>query len=244
MSNKLQVAGFVSASGSTAAAVYLACQKGQVNADMPLVIANHPKAGDKLRALDHPPRIVVISRRDFESRSAFGEAIIKQLDRHGIGFAGMYGWDPVMPDNVLARLPGAIVNQHPDMPPWFGGIGMNGIIPVCARLNFAAAVGHSAIVEPVAHFATSVVDGGAVVTKGCVEILSNDTCESLYERVKEEERKVQIATVSMAAGQILHVAEIISPVEEGEEEILKFSKLLAFKHHAGATQSALKRTKR
>lgn len=241
--NKVRVAGLVSASGSTAAAVYQACLDGRLDAELPLVIVNHPRAAEKLRLLRTKPEIVIISSRGFDSRSAFGAAILEQLECFGIDCVGMWGWDPVVPDNVLTKYSGRIWNQHPDLTPWFGGQGMNGIVPVCARLNFARATGHEMAVEPVSHWATEVVDGGDIIKSGWTDIYPDDTCETLYERVKKEEHRVQIETVADAIAGRLREIGIISPVRPGEEEILAEARAKAFEHHAGAKQSTLKQTK-
>jgi phosphoribosylglycinamide formyltransferase-1 len=241
--SRLQLAGFVSASGSTAAAVAAACREGKLDADMPLVIRNWEGAGEKIEALPHAPTIVTVPRKHYRSDEEFGRVIVEILDQFGIDAAGMWGWDPVMPKSVLDRLPRRIWNQHPALTPDFGGQGMNGIVAVCATRNFAIMVGRDVPVEPVSHWATETLDDGAVIMKGRVQNLPGDTCEILYDRVKLVEHQVQIATVDALIKGTLGEIEVQSPVHVGERRILNRAKSHARSHHEGAKQSVLKRTK-
>lgn len=243
MSSRPQVAALVSALGSTAAAIYQAMLDGRLAADMPVVIASNPKAGERLRALNHP-NIVVIPRSSYTDRLAFGEAILTVLLHHGVDFFGQYGWDPITPNNVLECYRNRCVNQHTDLVPYFGGEGMNGIVTVCARLRFVKMVDREYLVKPTAHWVTEVLDEGAVVKAGRVDILPYfDTCESLYERVKKEEYEVQIGVIKdLIAGRLGEVP-VVSPVRPGEEEILAKAKADAIAHHSGQTQAQLKITK-
>lgn len=238
------VAGLVSASGSTCAAVYKACLSGELPARLAVVIASNPNAGEALKELGYP-NIVLIERKTFSNGLLFGEAIIATLEEYSVVFAGLWGWNPTVPANVIKVFRGRITNQHPDLPKDFGGQGMNGIIPVCAHLNFAQGVGRPMAIHPVSQWVDEETDAGDVVMMGEVPIdLDNDTCESLYERVKLEEHKVQIATVAAAIRAELKEIVVVSPVQPGGEEVLLAqAKELAFAHHDGQTQSQLKRTK-
>ncbi len=241
--NRFRVAGLVSASGSTAAAVCKACRDGRLDAEVPLVIINQPLAAEKVRAIPDPPKIVLLSRRAYSSSEAYGDAMLAVLKEHGIDGVGMWGFDPKVPDNVLRHYAGRIWNQHPDLTPWFGGLGMNGVVAVCARLNFARVVNREFEVEPVSHLATAVLDDGDIVKTGYVPVYPDDTCESLYARVKLEEYEVQIVTVADLIDGGLHKMEVHCPVRDGEEGILAEARAKALEHHAGAKQSALKQTK-
>lgn len=241
MSDRLQIAGLVSASASTAARIYVECREGRLNADMPVVIANTNTAGEKLDAVGYP-NIIRLPRKKFATSLDFGKAMLAVLEAYGIGFVGLWGWDPLIPDNVIEHYYRRMTNQHGDLPQWFGGAGMNGIVTICARLNFAHAVGRPMGVEPVSQWVSKEVDGGDVVAKGFVTILPDDTCETLYDRVKLEEHCVQIATVAAAVRGELTSIEVQSPVAPGEAHLLEQAKIDAIAHHANQTQSQLKRT--
>jgi len=243
MSVKMRIAGLISSSASTAAAIAQACQDGILNAEMPLVIANTVTAGERIRSMKHPPHIVVISRKASASREAFGDAILRALKEYRIDFFGQWGWDPLTPENVVDEYAGRCINQHTDLPTDFGGEDMNGVVTVCARLHFARALNRQMGVEPTAHWVDKELDKGKVLVKGFVSIdLKNDDCHSLFVRVKLHEHRVQIMAVDLATRGELREIEFDSPVRDGERGILEAAKDAASRHHAGETQSQVKAT--
>ena len=111
---------------------------------------------------------------------------------------------------------------------------MDGIKVHCARLHF---VRHPRInrdfwTEVVAHWATDVLDGGAVIKKQRVPIFAGDTCETLNQRALQAEYRVQIAAIhDLCDGVARPVTEQIVQVRPGEEDILAWAKQQAHEHH-------------
>jgi phosphoribosylglycinamide formyltransferase-1 len=242
MDSRFRVAGLISASGSTAAGIFQACENGTLDATMPLIIASNEAAGSAFSTFSKRPHIAVVPRKMHASAWLFGRTISEIMRGFGIDFVGLYGWDPLIPGNVIKKYQGRMVNQHPDLTPYFGGSGMNGVVAVCARLYFNKLVGRPTPVEPVAHWVTDELDGGDVVQKGQVHPHPGDTCESLYKRVKVEELRVQIATVQAAITGTLSAIRVDSPLmRTGEEVLLARAKKEALEHHSGQSQSQVKK---
>ena len=233
MRKKLRLAALISGGASTAAAIFKACGTERLpDVEMPLVIASNNSAGECLRELPNCPQIVVIRRRDSKSRHFFGQMILAHLRMYNIDFVGQYGWMPFTPDCVVHAFEGRIANQHPGNPRWFGGSKMDGIRVSCARLNFVRAVNRDFFTEAVTHWVTSVLDGGAIIKSRRIPTKRDDTCRTLYDRVKPIEWEVQIELLrDVCSGTVEEVSYDPPLVRPGEQEILARAKQEAIQHH-------------
>ena len=234
--SKRRLAALISASASTAAAIFEAWIERVISGlEFPLIIASNHEAGSALAKFrKHPqfPKYVVVDRKEFPKGLAgcepFNAALVPHLRASGVDVIGMYGFDPFLTQEVLNLTPD-IYNQHPDIVPYFGGPGMTGQRVPCARLHFARKVGHDLCVQPVTHRAIADIDMGEIVQMGYVPILDGDTCGSLYARVKIEERKVQIGFLQdLCNGQVQVRNQ--SPILAHEEAILEWAKQTAIEH--------------
>ena len=93
MNNKLRVAMLISGGGSTAVAIVNACKPdGQLTYVKPvLVIASRPDAFGIVRLMraGMPDNdVIVIERKNYTEREAFGDAILRECKKRGVDFIG------------------------------------------------------------------------------------------------------------------------------------------------------------
>lgn len=234
----MKVALFISGSGTTMQAIIEAVQDGRLSGiEVALVVASNTNAGgiEKAKNLGiKDENILVINPKNFKSRIEFGEEIIRQCVSRGVDFVGQYGWMVMMPENVIDKFKGMIVNQHPGPldthRPDFGGVGMYGVRVHQARLEFVRKVNRDFWTEATAHRVTAKFDEGAVVKRKQVPILRDDRAETLQARVLPVEHEVQIEALQDFANK--NVVEFVREnplVLPGEEKILAECKELAIK---------------
>lgn len=233
---KERLATFASGGGTTSQAIIEASQKGLLPIDIGCVLINNREAGviQKALTLGIPPEdIVVVNPNDYRGADGvdpegFGLAILHELQKRSIDVVTQNGWLPLTPPIVIDQFTDTIFNQHPGPVPEFGGKGMFGRRVHAARLLFTRLTKRDPWTEAVGQRAHYEYDKGAVVKSERIEILSDDTVDSLQGRVLPVEHRVQIELLQdLVAGNLQEQPHHEMLVRPGEEELLRFSKRAA-----------------
>jgi phosphoribosylglycinamide formyltransferase-1 len=162
----------LSGSGSTYANLVAAIGRGELPAEIAVVVSSRAEAGgvERARANGHP---VVIA--------AEPAAVTAALRAHRAEWVAMCGWmrfyDPP------AELRGRVFNVHPSLLPAFGGRGMYGI-----HVHRAVLAGGVAETGCTVHLVAGDYDSGPHLAQARVPVLADDTPESLQTRVQAAER--------------------------------------------------------
>ena len=240
ITEKLKLAMLISGGGTTAAAIIQACQNGELfgsGLEPALVVASKENIDgiERIKNLGFLEKdIVIISPKDFSTPEEFGTAIIRACRERNVDIIGQYGWLHKTPANVVEAYKDKMINQHPGpLDPGhldFGGAGMYGRRVHSARLCFVKKTNRDFRTEATAQKVAANYDEGAVLYKKTVEILPDDTVESLQARVLPIEHSVQIETLKMLANgtlrEIIRDDRLINP---GEKKILEECKKEAVK---------------
>jgi phosphoribosylglycinamide formyltransferase-1 len=129
----------------------------------------------------------------FESRAAWGEALLEQIRVWQPDLVVLSGLMRLLPAGVVDALAPHLINTHPAYLPEFPGA--HGV-----RDALAAGVtqtGASIIVV------ANGVDDGPIIVQERVPVLPGDTEHSLHERIKPVERRLLVDTVrSIATGDV------------------------------------------
>jgi len=231
---------FISGGGTTATSIVDAINNGTLSGIDPVcVIASKETAGgiEKLKSAGIlAENIYIVNPKDYEDRSKFGEKIIEICDKHRVQLIGQYGWLVKTPVNVIERYPDKIINQHPGPLDIgredFGGKGMYGMRVHAARLSFVQKTGRDFTTEATTHYVTEEFDDGTVIGRRVVEILLDDTPESLQSRVLPVEHALQIQVLQEFADGRVETCERIKPLVQGnEEKMLESCKIEAIKNY-------------
>jgi formyltetrahydrofolate-dependent phosphoribosylglycinamide formyltransferase len=159
-----------------------------------LVASDRATAGALARARDRGIATALLRTRVHPE----GEELLPLLERHAIDLVVLAGYLRLVPQAVVRRFPGRIVNVHPGPLPAFGGEGMYG-----ARVHDAVLRAGAAQTGATVHFVDEIYDHGAVIAHEPVPVLPGDTPESLAARVLEAEHRVLPRVVqALAAGEL------------------------------------------
>ena len=163
-----------------------------------LVVSDRPGIGALERAEGAGVPTAVIRPKDFESREAFGEALLAALKEHTIDIIALAGYLKLVPENVVQAFRARIINIHPGPLPGFGGSGMWG-----HRVHEAVLRANVQVSGPTIHFVDERYDTGPIIAQWPVPVFSGDTPDSLAARVlKYEHRLYPSALAALARGEI------------------------------------------
>lgn len=161
-------------------------------ASVELVIASRPDAGALERAERAGVATAVIDPR--APADAHAEALLGALEGARADLVVLAGYMHLIPDRVVERYRGRMLNVHPALLPAFGGAGMYGM-----RVHRAVLAAGARISGATVHQVDERYDEGAIVAQWPVPVLRSDTPESLAARVLRVEHLLLPAAVEALA---------------------------------------------
>lgn len=170
----------ISGRGSNLQALIDAVALGRLNAEIAVVISNRADAPGLARARAAGIETVTIAHRDYPSREAFEEALVRELRGRGIALVCLAGFMRLLGPTFLEAFPNAILNIHPSLLPSFPGVDAQ-------RQAWA----HGAkVAGATVHFVTGELDGGPIIRQATVAVEDDDTPETLAARILEVEHRL------------------------------------------------------
>lgn len=196
----LRVGVLVSGGGTNLQAILDAIDNGTItNAKVEVVISNNAGAYALERAKKHNIAAECISPRDFSDREAFNEALISRVDSYHLDLIVLAGFLVKIPEAMIARYRGRIINIHPSLIPSFCGVGYYGL-----KVHEAALARGVKLTGATVHFVDEGMDSGPILLQKAVEVKAGDTPEILQRRVMEEaEWKILPQAIHMIANHLL-----------------------------------------
>ncbi|MEZ5989680.1 MAG: phosphoribosylglycinamide formyltransferase [Planctomycetota bacterium] len=153
--------------------------------DMParivLVISSRPGVRGLEVARDFRFPAQVLSPREFASPQAFGDAVWQEIRKADCDFVCLLGFLSFLP--IPKDYEGRVLNIHPSLLPKYGGKGMYG-----DKVHEAVLAAGDTESGCTVHYATNEYDAGPIILQRKVEVLPDDTPETLAARVFEEEK--------------------------------------------------------
>lgn len=172
----------VSGGGTNLQALLDAQKRGEIpDGEISLVIASRKKAYALERAREAGVPALALPRRDYEKTADYDGALLTALQEAGVELVVLAGFLCVLGEKMLRGYEGRIVNVHPSLIPAFCGDGFYGLHVHEAALERGVKVTGATV-----HLVNEVTDGGPILLQKAVEVLPNDTPESLQKRVMEQ----------------------------------------------------------
>ena len=176
MRKEWRIAIFASGSGTNAQNLIEHFNK-TFNKKVVLILSNNPEAYviERSRRLNVPYRI--FNRDDLKENR-----VLKDLQNNQVNFIILAGFLWLVPKKILQAYPGRIVNIHPALLPKYGGKGMFG-----HHVHEAVIRNHEKISGITIHYVNEEYDNGDIIFQAECPVLSDDTPETLAQRVHELE---------------------------------------------------------
>ncbi len=121
LNNRTKIAIFASGSGSNFEALAAACQRGEIDADVAVMVCDKPGAKVIERAERLGVATFVVSPKEFDSKQAYEEAILQRLNELQVELICLAGYMRIITDVLLDAYPERIMNVHPSILPAFKG---------------------------------------------------------------------------------------------------------------------------
>ena len=171
----------VSGGGTNLQALIDAQKSGIItDGEISLVISNNPDAYALERAKNNGIKTAVVNKKECASQTEFEEKLIDTLEENGIELIILAGFMCILSENFTKRYPERIINVHPSLIPSFCGKGFYGLHVHEAALGYGVKVTGATV-----HFVNEIPDGGRIIMQKAVDILPEDTPETLQKRVME-----------------------------------------------------------
>ena len=172
MSDKARIAVLVSGGGTNLQALIDAEKSGIIKSgEIVLVCSSNANAYALTRAEKNGIETHVIESED---------DLISQLESHDIDLIILAGFLTILSPEVIKRYPDRIINVHPALIPSFCGKGFYGLKVHEKALEYGVKVTGATI-----HFVNEIPDGGKIIYQKAIDILDDDTPETLQKRVME-----------------------------------------------------------
>ena len=175
--------------GSNLQSIIENIENGNINAEIKIVLTDKPDAMALTRAKDAGIKAVCVNRKEFETREAFEEAIIKELKAASVTLVILAGFMRLLSPLFVRAYEGRIMNIHPALLPSFQGAHAHRDV-----LAYGVKVSGCTV-----HFVDEGMDSGPIILQEAVPVLDGDTEETLAARVLKVEHRIYPEAIRLFA---------------------------------------------
>jgi len=169
----------ISGRGSNFLAIADAIIGHRLDAEIAVVISNHPEAPGLAAARDRGLPAVALPSKGLD-RETYDRQLIQELQKDRVDLVCLAGYMRILSGHFIREYSQRIVNIHPSLLPAFPGLDAQ----------------HQALEHGVkfsgctVHFVEEGLDSGPIIAQAVVPVLAEDTTESLSARILKEEHRI------------------------------------------------------
>lgn len=177
-----KIAVLVSGGGTNLQALIDAESDGIIkNGEITLVISSRPGVYALERAEKAGIKSIVLERKKYALQADFDADLLDALKEHDIDLVVLAGFLTILGDTVISEYKNRIINVHPSLIPSFCGKGFYGL-----KVHEAALSRGVKLTGATVHLVNEIADGGPILMQRAVEVMDDDTPETLQKRVMRE----------------------------------------------------------
>ena len=179
---KTKIAVLVSGGGTNLQALLDAEAAGKLpSGKISLVVSNVKGAHALTRAEQAGVPALTLTKKDCGGQAGFEARLQEALESRGIEMIILAGFLSILSGGFSAKWPKRIINVHPALIPSFCGKGFYGLKVHEEALKYGVKVTGATV-----HYVNEIPDGGEIIFQKAVDILPEDTPETLQRRVMEQ----------------------------------------------------------
>ncbi len=186
---------FISGNGTNLQAIIDSHKKGEIKADLALIISSSEKAFGLKRAEKGGIKSLVFNPANYTNRQSVDRDIVIALKENKIDFIVLAGYMRLLTPYFIKEYPNKIINVHPSLLPSFKGA--DGI-----KDAFTYGCKQTGVTV---HFVNEKMDNGPIIMQDTVKINEGDTLEVLEEKIHRVEHRIYPQAVALFADNRLKV---------------------------------------
>lgn len=191
---KKKLAVLASGRGSNFVAIHDAILRGDIDAEIAVLITNKPSAGVIGIAKERNIDVQVIESKGLPA-GEFDRKAVELLNARGIGLVILAGFMRIVGKPLIDAFPLKIMNIHPSLLPAFKGLDAQR-----QALEYGAKLAGCSV-----HFVDEGVDTGPIILQRAVPVAGNDTVDTLSTRILAEEHLIYPEAVKLFVEERLHI---------------------------------------
>lgn len=179
-----KIAVFASGSGSNFQAIQEAIDKGELDAQIEIVVTDKPNAFVVKRAESFNIPVFSFVAKHYASKADYEQEIVDTLKEHNVEWVILAGYMRLIGNTLLSAFSNRIVNIHPSLLPSFPG-----------KDAIGQAMAHGVKITGVTvHFVDEGMDTGPILSQAAVEVVEGNR-EATEERIHSLEHELYTNTL-------------------------------------------------
>jgi phosphoribosylglycinamide formyltransferase 1 len=176
----VEIGVLISGEGTNLQAIIDAVARGELKANIRVVISNKAAARGLERARNHGIPAEVIDHRRFASRDDFDRALVASLQRHEVELVICAGFMRLLTPVMVSAFRDRIMNIHPALCPSFPGVDAQR-----QALDYGVRFSGCTV-----FFVSEGVDDGPVIVQAVVPVHQDDDASTLSARIHADEHRI------------------------------------------------------
>ena len=186
---RLRLAVLASGRGSNFLAIQEAIKKGELEADICLLISDQPEAPVLQKAEEAGIDTYFINPRQYNGRQEYEQEIVGLLQAHNIDIVVLAGYMRLVGKVLLDAYKMRILNIHPALLPSFPGLNAHK-----QAIDYGVKCSGCTV-----HFVDEGMDTGPIIKQAAVPVWADDTEKSLADRILVEEHRIYSQALRLLA---------------------------------------------
>ena len=186
---RLQLAVLASGRGSNFDVLCQAIERGDLDADIKVLISDKENAPALDKARKHNIEAVYLNPRSYNNRNEYETELVKLLKGYQVTVVALAGYMRLVGPVLLEHFPYRIVNIHPALLPAFPGL-------QAQQQAVDYGVKYSGCTV---HIVDAGMDTGPVLMQAVVPVLPDDNADTLAQRILVEEHQIYWRSLQLLA---------------------------------------------
>ena len=181
---KRRIAVFASGYGSNFEAIAKACQRGELEAEVVLMVCDKPTARVNALADELGVERLTFSAKDYASKAEYEAKIVERCKALGVELICLAGYMRLVGETLMGVYEGRMINIHPSLLPSFAGKDA-----VERAMEWGVKVYGATI-----HYVDSTLDGGKIIAQRAIPY-EGDSIDELMAMIHPLEHQLYIDTI-------------------------------------------------
>ncbi|CAK7086478.1 phosphoribosylglycinamide formyltransferase [Tissierella carlieri] len=182
----------ISGGGTNLQSIIDNIKNGNIDGEIKLIISNRKEAYGLTRGKDAGIESIYLDRKLFNSEEEYNLELIKEFKAKNVELIVLAGYLKVLSQEFIEEFNRRIINIHPSLIPSFCGKGYYGEKVHQEVLDYGVKITGATV-----HFVDEGTDTGPIILQEIVYVNSEDTVDTLKEKVLEIEHKLLVQAVKL-----------------------------------------------